>query len=119
MNEKEFLLTAKEFASLMNISTSTLTKKLRSGKIKGEKISGRWMIAKSELTVAAQPAQNVSNEAGVAFSVDDFAEKTYLTAAGVIDFLKKKKLRGCQDTEGQWTVDADSLNLPHIRHLVR
>lgn len=124
MSEKQELLTAKEFASLMNMSASTLNKKLRAGEIKGEKISGRWMIPKTELNsmgrpAAAPAAEESSRTAGESYSVETFAEKTYLTTRGVIAFLKSGQLKGKMDAEGNWQVDAESLLLPHIRHLVR
>ncbi|UCH22120.1 MAG: hypothetical protein JSU83_02390 [Deltaproteobacteria bacterium] len=53
------------------------------------------------------------------YSVAEFSARTYLTEFGVMDWLKKGRLRGTQDENGQWRVDDANLELPGIKHLLR
>ena len=50
------------------------------------------------------------------FSVAEFSEITYLTQKGVNDWLKQGKLNG---EKGNWLVDAESLQLPFMKKLIR
>jgi len=54
MAKKEPYLTTGEFASKAGISTSSVTKLIRQGKIKAEKKSGKWMISPDQLKAAAE-----------------------------------------------------------------
>ena len=49
MAKKDQYLTSGEFASKAGISTSSVTKLIRKGKIKAEKKSGKWMISPDQL----------------------------------------------------------------------
>ena len=53
------------------------------------------------------------------FSVDEFSEMTYLTLKGVNEWLKQGKLKGEKDENGNWLVDADSLQLAFMEKLIR
>ena len=53
------------------------------------------------------------------FSVAEFSEMTYLTQKGVNDWLKQGKLNGEKDEKGNWLVDAESLQLPFMKKLIR
>lgn len=53
------------------------------------------------------------------FSVVEFSEMTYLTLKGVNEWLKQGKLKGEKDKEGNWLVDADSLQLSFMKKLIR
>lgn len=53
------------------------------------------------------------------YSVAEFSRMTYLTDFGVVDFLKKGRLKGVRDQAGHWRVFADNLKNPSIRHLIR
>ena len=53
------------------------------------------------------------------FSVVEFSEITYLTLKGVNEWLKQGKLQGEKDEKGNWLVDADSLQLPFMKKLIR
>jgi len=44
---------------------------------------------------------------------------TYLTLKGVNEWLKQEKLKGRKDQEGNWLVDAASLQLPFMEKLIR
>ena len=53
------------------------------------------------------------------FSVVEFSEMTYLTLKGVNEWLNLGKLKGEKDENGNWLVDAASLQLPFMKKLIR
>ncbi|MBT8371960.1 MAG: helix-turn-helix domain-containing protein [Deltaproteobacteria bacterium] len=53
MAKKDQYLTSGEFASKAGITTSSVTKLIRDGKIKAEKKSGKWMISPDQLNAKA------------------------------------------------------------------
>ena len=53
------------------------------------------------------------------YSVSEFSAMTYLTDFGVMDWLKKGRLRGIRDENGDWRVDSSNLELPNIKRLLR
>lgn len=131
MGANEQFLTSKEFADRSGLPVSKVTKLIRDGRIKGQKKSGKWMIPASELRAAKAPAAPSENarprktpnapaaRPGQTYSVAEFSAMTYLTEYGVRDWLKKGLLKGIQSEDGQWRVDAASLETPHIKRLVR
>ncbi len=44
---------------------------------------------------------------------------TYLTLKGVNEWLNQGKLKGEKDENGNWLVDAASLQLPFMKKLIR
>ena len=131
MGPKETLLTTKEFASRSGLAVTQVTKLLREKKLAGEKQSGKWMIPESALPSAGgtspepqpkakPPAKSVQTGRSVpAYSVSEFSAMTYLTEAGVTRWLKQGRLQGTQNPGGEWQVDAASLELPCVKHLLR
>ena len=131
MGPNEPLLTTKEFASRSGLSVAQVTKMLREKKLSGQKQSGKWMIPASALensgetpppasSKKAAPAQTARPSATApGMSVSEFSAKTYLTEAGVIKWLKKGRLKGAKTGAGEWQVDAASLELPAVKHLLR
>jgi hypothetical protein len=134
MGANKQLLTTKEFADQSGLPVSKVTKFLRDGRLKGQKKSGKWMIPASELDPYVKPADPPQKpsvpEAQVAaavtapqadrnFSVAEFSAMTYLTEHGVRKWLKAGKLKGTQAENGEWQVDAASLEDPNIKRLVR
>lgn len=126
MAPNETLLTAKEFASRSGLPVAQVTKMLREKNLKGQKKSGKWMIPADALkTVGASPQPEKATKAaqtttdGPGLSVSEFSAQTFLTEAGVIQWLKKGRLKGTQVAGGQWRVDAASLELPAVKHLLR
>lgn len=131
MGQNEPLLTAKEFASRSGLSVAHVTKMLRDKKLKGQKQSGKWMIPASalkdtgEASAPAKPQKKTPTKtakpssAAQGMSVAEFSAKTYLTEAGVIQWLKKGRLTGNLTPGGEWQVDAASLELPTVKHLLR
>ena len=57
MAKKNQVLTTSEFASKIGISSSSVSKLIREGKIKAEKKSGKWIISADQLK--NQAVQNV------------------------------------------------------------
>ena len=49
----------------------------------------------------------------------DFVNMTYLTEAGVKDWLRQGRLKGLQNDSGEWLIDAANLEVPDIKRLVR
>jgi hypothetical protein len=58
MAKQDQYLTSGEFASKAGISTSSVTKLIREGKIKAEKKSGKWMISPDQLNSKAVQGSN-------------------------------------------------------------
>ena len=128
MGPKDTLLTTKEFASRSGLAVAQVTKMLRENKIAGEKQSGKWMIPSSELASVGKPKPAASKPSAKpapasgsakAYSISEFSAKTYLTEAGVTQWLKQGRLRGTQNPGGEWQIDAASLELPCVKHLLR
>ena len=53
------------------------------------------------------------------FSVAEFADMTYLTENGVMQWLQQGLLKGQQNAKGAWQVDASNLEVPNVKRLVR
>jgi hypothetical protein len=136
--ETENLLTTKEFSERSGKPMATVQKWLRTGKLNGTKIGNRWYIAPSELsrpaadggasaptarqdTTAPQKAvPEVGNtQAARRYTVTEFSALTYLTETGVRRWLQSGRLIGERASDGSWTVNGESLDLPHLRHLIR
>lgn len=136
MSQPQDLLTTQAFAKKVNVSAATVSKWLRSGKLNGQKINGKWFVAEVELSKAptsekkrAQstmphktkpaPKAAASQSDGSGFSVEAFSAMTYLTEYGVKLWLKTGRLMGVMDDKGQPGVAASNLDQPHIKRLLR
>ena len=147
MSQKQDLMTTAEFAKKSGIPTAKVSELIRAGKIKAKKVSGRWQIAESQLKVeavsqydksapvkkksAASKAASKPIKAEAAapkvktdskqksYSVAEFAEMTYLTEKGVMEWLKTGRLKGQQESGGEWSIDAENLQVADISRLVR
>jgi hypothetical protein len=148
MTKQDQFLTTGEFASKAGITTSSVTKLIRDGKIKAEKKSGKWMISPDQLdskavqgskkpgkktgksagkkTAVNKPAPTQQDKpakakttAGKMYAVAEFAGMTYLTEFGVKEWLKQGRLTGQQAAGGEWQVDAANLEVPDVKRLVR
>lgn len=132
-NENHYL-TTKAYSEKTGISVSEIARRLREGKIKGVKKSGRWMIPvadvdekvkspapKTESAISPAKAGNrpTAGGRGRSFSVSDFSEITYLTETGVLQWLKSGRLQGEKDEKGGWRVNAANLETPDIKRLIR
>ena len=68
---------------------------------------------KKDKPAAAKPS------AGKTIPLADFVGMTYLTEAGVKDWLRQGRLKGLQNDSGEWLIDAANLEVPDIKRLVR
>ena len=145
MAQKEQVLTTKEFASRTGISTSSVTRLIKDGKLKAEKKSGKWLIDPGQLNAKAVKALNrpakpaaakkaaakkpappkkdkalQKKQAGAkTYTLAEFVAMTYLTEFGVKEWLKQGRLTGRQGAGGQWEIDAANLDLPDVKRLIR
>lgn len=139
MPQSATLLSAKEFAMKAGVSAGTVSKWLRSGKLKGKKQSGKWMIEASELNAvggtqsldpkkkstakkaAAEPRAAVPKTTSSAktYSIEEFNAMTYLTEFGILKWIKEGKLSYTRDESGQPRIDASNLENVSIKHLIR
>ena len=148
MAKKDQFLTTGEFAKKAGITTSSVTKLIRDGKIKAEKKSGKWMISPDELKAKAvadstkpkkkaagsalkkapagkqaaakkeKPAK-AKKSAGKTYTLAEFAALTYLTERGVGEWLKQGRITGQRGAGGEWKIDAANLEAPDVKRLVR
>jgi predicted site-specific integrase-resolvase len=139
MPQTEKMLSTQEFAKKAGVSAGTVSKWLRSGKLKGKKQSGKWMISASELNTVAgtktpapkkkpagkgaaakpQAASPITKSTGKTFSVEEFSAMTYLTEFGVRKWIKEGKVTFTPDESGQPCIDAANLENALIKHLIR
>jgi hypothetical protein len=137
MTDADNTLTTSDYSKLSGIAVSTIAQMLRQGKLRGEKRNGKWAIDASEVqkiqTTAGETnkesdiiiksnvdqTSSVNPSGGKVYDVDTFARMTYLTERGVRQWLKSGRLSGTVDDGGNALVDADNLERPEIRHLIR
>ncbi len=139
MPQSEKLLSTQEFAKKAGVSAGTVSKWLRSGKLKGKKQSGKWLIDASELSAvgghqslepnekpaapktAAKPkaAAPKTKSSAKTFTVEEFSAMTYLTEFGILKWIKQGKLSFTLDESGQPRIDASNLENPSLKHLIR
>lgn len=134
MPQSETLLNTQDFAKKAGVSAATVSKWLRSGKIKGEKQGGKWMIAASELgtlqgsppprstkTTADKPKTDdkPKKPVGHSYSIEEFSAMTYLTEFGVKKWIKQGKLSIRRDEAGPPRIDAANLDSPNVKRLIR
>lgn len=127
------LLTTRQYAELAGVSTTTISKWIRSGKLKAEKIGNKWMLPAGQLEpeMAAAPtapsppskpsqASSGSGPGGnTSYTVAEFSAMTYLTEFGVTQWLKQGRLAGTRDKTGQWRVEAANLEKSDVQRLLR
>jgi hypothetical protein len=94
-----------------------------------KKVAAHAKKAKAPVKKAAQPAKKMpapkkkaapqSEKATKSFSVAEFANMTYLTENGVMQWLRQGLLKGQQNAKGEWLIEASNLEVPNIKRLVR
>ena len=114
-------MTAKAIQAILKRSS----KRVASGKsdrmaAKKDKAQGP-MVPIGSFSAAADTKASIgtSTDGARTYSVTEFSGLTYLTEYGVLEFLKKGRLQGVRDEEGQWRLGADNLKNPGMRHLIR
>ena len=142
MAKKALTITSREFSDMTGIPVATVNRLLREGMIKGVKASGKWLIDRGELNAKAVKVLLKSTDRPVSskpakksidkkvkrqrykttekiLSVAEFSSLTYLTEGGVIEFIKKGRLQGVKDDNGNWQMSSENLQNPNIHHLIR
>jgi predicted site-specific integrase-resolvase len=137
MSSSQEFLTTQEFAQKTGVSTSTVSKWLRTDKIKGQKKSGKWMIPADEISKVTTPPKDQAQKTQTqsagkpaaetskpkadakAYTVKEFSDMTYLTEFGVQKWLKQGRLIAAKGESGQPMVDSSNLEAPDIKRLVR
>ena len=90
--------------------------------VKAKKVTAKATKAKAPAKKTAAPKKKAaakSAKAAKSFSVGEFADMTYLTENGVMQWLKQGLLKGQQDAKGDWQIDASNLEVPNVKRLVR
>ena len=64
-------------------------------------------------------AAPMSAKTAKSFSVAEFANMTYLTENGVMQWLQQGLLKGQQSAGGDWQIEASNLAVPNVKRLVR
>lgn len=129
-------LSTQEFSKKAGVSTSTVSKWLRTNKISGQKMNGKWMISPAELSkvtasktggakktppapsTTASPSRKTARNTKD-LTIEEFSAMTYLTEYGVKKWLKEGRLVGAADKSGQSRVAASNLDQPHLKKLIR
>ena len=137
MTDADNTLTTSEYSKISGITVSTIAQMLRQGKLRGKKLNGKWAIDASEvqkIKTTAVKTNNTTENKGVlsadqtpsvnpsgvkVYDVETFVRMTYLTERGVRQWLKSGRLSGTVDNGGNAAVDADNLERPEFRHLIR
>src|SRR5210317_287658 len=94
----------------------------KKGTVKAKKVTAKATKAKAPAKKTAAPKKKAaakSAKAAKSFSVGEFANLTYLTENGVMQWLKQGLLKGQQDAKGDWQIDASNLEVPNVKRLVR
>jgi len=134
-------LTTQQFAMKAGVSASTVSKWIRTEKIKGEKRDGKWLIPAAEISkistspspkdtpgkAAAAPQEKMPSQAppptpkagNKSYSVKEFSDLTYLTEFGVEKWLREGRLIPATDASDQPRVDASNLDRPTVKRLIR
>jgi excisionase family DNA binding protein len=123
------MLTTQQFAKIANVSTNTLSKWLRNGKIKGRKNGGKWLIPSDQIGLLAsghspsyptkKAATYPSDAETIGYSIEEFSAMTYLTPFGVEQYVKDGRLSGTRKPDGQWYIESLNLEKAAIKRLLR
>lgn len=135
MADPKAMMSTQEFARKAGVSPSTVSKWLRTGKIKGTKQGRKWLISIDQLdqTGASQSNTDASKSAALSqpakpagtsssaktYTIETFSEITYLTPFGVERYIKEGRLATTQDAAGKTVIAASNLENPNIQRLLR
>ena len=91
--------------------------------VSSEKTTAEAKTVKDQIqNEAPQPAEAPAPKATIqkkTYTVAEFSAMTYLTDFGVMDWLKKGRIKGLQDESGEWRIDAANLEITNIKRLLR
>ena len=102
--------------------TKSSKKSSAKGAAKAKKVSAKAKKTAAPAKKAAAPKKKAAPKApktAKSFSVAEFADMTYLTENGVMQWLQQGLLKGQQNANGAWQVDASNLEVPNVKRLVR
>jgi len=105
------------------LSSKTKSQKFRKDLGSGKKTTAeakkqKDKIQKKSLPPATAPAANKTGQRKT-YSVAEFSAMTFLTDFGVMDWLKKGRIKGIQNETGEWRIDAANLEITNIKRLLR
>jgi hypothetical protein len=92
------------------------------GAAKAKKVTTKAKKAAAPTKKAAAPEKKAtpkSAKASKSFSVAEFADMTFLTENGVMQWLQQGLLKGQQSAGGDWQIEASNLEVPNVKRLVR
>ena len=103
--------------------SKTKSKKSRKDPVSGKKTTAEVKKQKDQIQKESlpPPAASALNKTvrKKTYSVAEFSAMTYLTDFGVMDWLKKGRIKGIQDETGEWRIDAANLEILNIKRLLR
>ena len=94
----------------------------KKGTAKAKKVTAKAKKTKAPAKKTAAPKKKAASKSAKAtksFSVAKFADMTYLTENGVMQWLKQGLLKGQQNAKGEWQIDASNLAVPNVKRVVR
>jgi hypothetical protein len=92
------------------------------GTAKAKKVSAKAKQTAAPAKKTAAPKKKAAPKpakSAKSFSVAEFADMTYLTENGVMQWLQQGLLKGQQNAKGGWQIDAANLEVPNVKRLVR
>jgi len=103
------------------LKAKVVAKASKKGGASAKKKPSKSAPKKSEVAAKKPPAKKEKTAAAgqTTYTASEFAGMTYLTEKGVVEWLKAGLLSGRQDASGVWRVDADNLEVPNVKRLVR
>ena len=91
----------------------------KKGTAKAKKVTAKAKAPAKKTAAPKKKAAPKSAKAAKSFSVAKFADMTYLTENGVMEWLQQGLLKGQQGANGDWQIDASNLEAPNVKRLVR
>lgn len=89
---------------------------------KAKKTAAPGKKAATKPKKAAAPKKKAtpkSAKTSKSFSVAEFADMTFLTENGVMQWLQQGLLKGQQSARGDWQIEASNLEVPNVKRMVR
>jgi phage antirepressor YoqD-like protein len=114
MAKKEQKKSAKKPKTKGTTKTKKVTAKAKKAKAPAQKTATPKKTAAPKKKAAPKAAKATKS-----FSVGEFADMTYLTENGVMQWLQQGLLKGQQNATGDWQIYASNLEVPNVKRLVR
>ena len=91
----------------------------KKGTAKAKKVTAKAKAPAKKTAAPKKKAAPKSAKAAKSFSVAKFADMTYLTENGIMEWLQQGLLKGLLDAKGDWQIDSSNLDVPNVKRLVR